>query len=123
MVLENMTVRHYVGNGFYWYGVHGYRGSYLTAYANGDYGLYAYLSVDGQFDHDYAAGQPNGFYIGACHPCNAVITEVLAEKNGLGYSGTNAGGTWSSRTRSGARTWLASPRTPRTPSLWLPRTA
>jgi hypothetical protein len=92
VVLENMTVRHYVGNGFYWYGVHGYRGSYLTAYANGDYGIYAYLSVDGQFDHDYAAGQPNGFYIGACHPCNAVITEVLAENNGLGYSGTNAGG-------------------------------
>ncbi len=92
VVLENMTVRHYVGNGFYWYGVHGYRGSYLTAYANGDYGIYAYLSVDGQFDHDYAAGQPNGFYIGACHPCNAVITAVLAENNGLGYSGTNAGG-------------------------------
>jgi len=92
VVLENMTVRHYLGNGFYWYGVHGYRGSYLTAYANGAYGIYAYLSVDGQFDHDYAAGQPNGFYIGACHPCNALITEVLAENNGLGYSGTNAGG-------------------------------
>ena len=92
VVLENMTARHYVGNGFYWYGVHGYRGSYLTAYANGDYGIYAYLSVDGQFDHDYAAGQPNGFYIGACHPCNALITEALAENNGLGYSGTNAGG-------------------------------
>src|SRR5579875_2857372 len=92
VVLENMTVRHYVGNGFYWYSVHGYRGSYLTAYANGSYGIYAYLSVDGQFDHDYAAGQPNGFYIGACHPCNAVITEVLAENNGLGFSGTNAGG-------------------------------
>ena len=93
VVLENMTGRHYVGNGFYWYGVHGYRGSYLSAYANGDYGIYAYLSVDGQFDHDYAAGQPDaGFYIGACHPCNAVITEGLAENNGLGYSGTNAGG-------------------------------
>ncbi len=92
VVLENMTARHYVGNGFYWYGVHGYRGSYLTAYANGSYGIYAYLSVDGQFDHDYAAGQPNGFYIGACHPCNAVITGVLAENNGLGFSGTNAGG-------------------------------
>jgi len=92
VVLENMTARHYVGNGFYWYSVHGYRGSYLTAYAIGDYGLYAYLSVDGQFDHDYAAGSPNGFYIGACHPCNAVITEALAEDNGLGFSGTNAGG-------------------------------
>lgn len=92
VVLENMTARHYVGNGFYWYNVHGYRGSYLTAYAIGDYGIYAYLSIDGQFDHDYAAGSPNGFYIGACHPCNAVITEVLAEENGLGFSGTNAGG-------------------------------
>ena len=92
VVVENMTARHYVGNGFYWYDVHGYRGSYLTAYAIGDYGIYAYLSMDGQFDHDYAAGSPNGFYIGACHPCNAVVTEVLAEDNGLGYSGTNAGG-------------------------------
>lgn len=93
VVLENMTARHFQGNGFYWTGVNGYRGSYLTAYANGDYGLYAYLSVNGQFDHDYAAGHPDsGFYIGACYPCNAVITDVLSENNGLGYSGTNAGG-------------------------------
>jgi len=93
VVLENMTARHYLSNGFYWTGVNGYRGSYLTAYANGDYGVYAYTSVNGQFDHDYAAGHPDsGFYIGGCHPCNALITEVLSEENGLGYSGTNSGG-------------------------------
>lgn len=93
VVLENMTARHYLSNGFYWTGVSGYRGSYLTAYANGDYGVYAYTSVNGQFDHDYAAGHPDsGFYIGGCHPCNALITEVLSEDNGLGYSGTNSGG-------------------------------
>lgn len=93
IVLENMTARHYLSNGFYWTGVNGYRGSYLTAYANGDYGIFAYTSVNGQFDHDYAAGQPDsGFYIGGCHPCNALITEVLSEDNGLGYSGTNSGG-------------------------------
>lgn len=93
VVLENMTARHYQSNGFYWNGVTGYRGSFLTAYANGDYGIYAYTSVNGQFDHDYAAGQPDsGFYIGGCHPCNAVITDVLSEDNGLGYSGTNSGG-------------------------------
>lgn len=93
VVLENMTARHYLSNGFYWTGVNGYRGSYLTAYANGDYGVYSYTSINGQFDHDYAAGQPDsGFYIGGCHPCNAVITEVLSEDNGLGYSGTNSGG-------------------------------
>src|SRR5262249_3762064 len=31
-------------------------------------------------------------YIGQCYPCNAVITDSLSEWNGIGYSGTNAGG-------------------------------
>ena len=93
VVLEDMTARHYSDNGFYWKGVSGYRGSYLTAYTNGDYGIYAYNSTNGQFDHDLAAGQPDsGFYIGACHPCNALITDVISENNALGFSGTNAGG-------------------------------
>jgi len=93
VVLENMTVRHYLGNAFYWEDVQGFRGSYLTAYANGDYGVYAYNSNTGQFDHDLAAGQPDsGFYIGGCHPCNAIISQVIAEDNAIGYSGTNAGG-------------------------------
>lgn len=93
VVLENMTARHFTGNGFYWTGVVGFRGSYLTAYANGDYGVYAYGSNTGQFDHDLAAGHPDsGFYIGYCHPCHAVISNVISEDNALGYSGTNAGG-------------------------------
>ncbi len=93
VVLENMTARHFQANGFYWMGVKGYRASYLTAYANGDYGVYAYGSNTGQFDHDLAVGQPDsGFYIGYCHPCNAIITNVISEDNALGYSGTNAGG-------------------------------
>jgi phospholipase D-like protein/parallel beta helix pectate lyase-like protein len=80
-------------NGFQWSNVFGYRGSYLTAFNNGDYGLWAYGSVYGQFDHSYASGHPDsGFYVGQCHPCHAVITDVLAENNALGYSGTNAGG-------------------------------
>jgi plastocyanin len=93
VAVENMTARHYLLNGFYWTGVQGYRASYVTAYNNGDYGLYAFDSVRGQFDHSYASGHPDsGFYIGQCYPCHAVITDVLAERNGLGYSGTNAGG-------------------------------
>lgn len=93
VVIENMTARHFVGNGFFWSGVNGYRGSYLTAYANGDYGIYSYGSINGQFDHDLAAGQPDsGIYIGYCHPCNAIISNVISEDNALGYSGTNAGG-------------------------------
>lgn len=93
VTIENMTTRHFTLNGFYWTGVEGYRGSYLTAYNNGDYGLYAFDSVSGQFDHSYASGSPDaGFYIGQCRPCHAVVTDVLAERNALGYSGTNASG-------------------------------
>jgi plastocyanin len=91
--VENMTARHYLLNGFYWTTVNGYRGSYLTAYDNGDYGLYAFDSVYGRFEHSYASGHPDsGIYIGQCFPCHAVIDHVTSADNGIGYSGTNAGG-------------------------------
>ena len=93
VAVENMTARNYKLNGFFWTGVKGYRGSYLNAVRNGDYGIYAFDSTHGQFDHDYGAGSPDaGFYIGQCFPCNAVITDSISEWNGIGYSGTNAGG-------------------------------
>jgi hypothetical protein len=91
VAIENMTARHYLGNGFMWRTVFGYRGSYLTAYNDGDYGLFAFDSAFGQFDHSYASGHPDsGFYIGQCDPCHAVVTDVLAENNAVGFSGTNA---------------------------------
>jgi hypothetical protein len=65
----------------------------VTAYDNGDYGVYAFDSVYGRFEHSYASGHPDsGFYIGQCYPCHAVIDDVIAQNNGIGYSGTNAGG-------------------------------
>lgn len=93
VVIENMTARNYTFNGFYWTGADGYRGSYLTAYRNGDYGIYAFDSYNGQIDHSLGSGSPDaGIYIGQCYPCNAVIDNVVSEYNGLGYSGTNSGG-------------------------------
>jgi hypothetical protein len=93
VIIENLTVHHYLGNGVYWRDQTGYRGSYLTAYDNGIYGIYAFGSTHGEFNDDYASGNPDsGFYIGQCFPCDAIITRVHAEWNGLGYSGTNAGG-------------------------------
>jgi plastocyanin len=93
VVIENMTARHFRLNGFYWRSVWGYRGSYLTADANGDYGLYAFDSGVGQFDHSYASGHPDsGFYIGQCDPCNALVTDVISRYNAIGWSGTNASG-------------------------------
>lgn len=93
VVVENMTARNYTSNGFFWTGVDGYRGSYLTAYRNGDYGVYAFDSYNGQLDNSFGSGSPDaGFYIGQCYECNAVIDNVVSEHNGLGYSGTNSGG-------------------------------
>ncbi len=93
VAIENMTARHYEVNGFYWTGVTGYRASYLTAYNNADYGIYAFDSVDGLIEESYASGnRDSGFYIGQCYPCDAVVRHVVSEDNGLAFSGTNAGG-------------------------------
>ena len=93
VAVENMTARNYTTNGFFWTSAEGYRGSYLTAHNNGDYGIYAFDSTVGLLEHSYGSGSPDaGFYIGQCYPCDAVMRDVVAENNGLGYSGTNAGG-------------------------------
>ena len=93
VTIENLTTRHFVLNGVQWSSVFGYRASYVTAYDNGDYGIYAFDSQYGQFDHSYAGGSPDsGFYIGQCNPCHGLITDSLAENNAVGYLGTNAGG-------------------------------
>ena len=93
VAIENITARNTLLNGFYWATAEGYRASYVTAYNNGDYGVYAFDSVDGIIEHSYASGSPDaGFYIGQCDPCRAVINNVISENNGLGYSGTNSSG-------------------------------
>ena len=93
VAVENLTARNALLNGFYWATVEGYRASYVTAYNNGDYGIYAFDAVDGVIEHSYASGSPDaGFYIGQCYPCKAIINNVISENNGLGYSGTNSGG-------------------------------
>ncbi len=93
VVVENMTARNYTSNGFFWTGSDYFRGSYLTAYRNGDYGVYAFDAYHGQIDHGYGGGSPDaGFYVGECFRCDVVIDTVLSENNGLGYSGTNSGG-------------------------------
>ena len=99
--LENMTGQHYhVGssNAFYWTGVDGYWGRYLSGFDNGDYGIYAYDSTcTGEMPCAlaYVYGSYNadsGIYIGGCRDCHAVVTNSRAYKNAIGYSGTNAGG-------------------------------
>jgi hypothetical protein len=93
VAVESMTVHSYKEHGVRWFEQTGYWGRYLTAYNNGLYGIFAFGSRCGQFDHDFTSGNSDsGFYIGECYPCDAVIHDVIAFQNALGYSGTNAGG-------------------------------
>ncbi|MBS0374171.1 MAG: right-handed parallel beta-helix repeat-containing protein [Proteobacteria bacterium] len=93
VAIENMTARNYTLNGFYWTGVQGFRGSYLTAYNNGDYGIYAFGATDGVLEHSYGSGSPDSaFYVGQCAPCRVVLNDVVGAYSGLGYSGTNSSG-------------------------------
>lgn len=94
VAVENLTARHYTLNGFFWTGVTGYRGSYISAINNGDYGVYAFDSYNGVLDHSLGAGSPDaGFYVGGCYPCKTVLDSLIAERNiGNGYSGTNSSG-------------------------------
>ncbi|HYY07189.1 MAG TPA: right-handed parallel beta-helix repeat-containing protein, partial [Actinomycetota bacterium] len=93
VAIENLTAKHYLLHGFSWSQVFGFRGSYLTAWSNGEYGISALGSRYGRFDHSYASGSADaGFSVGSCQPCDTVTTDVLAEHNALGFSATNAGG-------------------------------
>lgn len=104
VAIENLTVRNHTGNGVFFTGEYsddtsknriltGYRASYVTAYNNGLYGIYGFNAQGGQFDNSYGSGHPDSaFYIGQCNPCDTVLTDLVAEKNMLGYSGTNSTG-------------------------------
>ena len=58
VTVENLSVRNFTLNGVYWNTAKGFKGSYLTVYNNGDYGVYAFNSTDGVFDNIYASGHP-----------------------------------------------------------------
>jgi hypothetical protein len=93
VTLENLTARHYTGNGFEWDGVDGFSGRYLTVWNVGLYGIYAIESRHGTFEHDLVSGAADAaFYIGECQPCDTVVSHVTARYSAIGYSGTTAGG-------------------------------
>lgn len=115
VAVENLTVHSFTQNGLLFNGIEaasdgqgadpnvvygtgddvlkGYRASYVTAYNNGLYGIYAFASRDGLIEHSYVSGHPDsGVYVGQCNPCNTVVRDVIAERNAIGYYGTNASG-------------------------------
>ena len=93
VTLENMSAHNFTENGFYWDGVEGFAGRYLTVWNVGLYAIYAIESRDGVIEHSYASGAADAaIYIGECNPCDTVVRDVTAALSAVGYSGTNAGG-------------------------------
>lgn len=93
VTLENLSAHDYVGNGFYWDGVVGFAGRYLTVWNVGLYGIYAISSRGGSIEESFVSGAADAaFYIGECQPCDTVVRKVTARLSAVGYSGTNAGG-------------------------------
>lgn len=100
VAIENLTLRAHKGNGALFTGdyqsgnpLNGFRISYVTAYNNGLYGLYAFGATNGLIEHTYTSGHPDaGIYVGQCFPCNTVVIDAVAERNAAGFQGANAGG-------------------------------
>jgi parallel beta-helix repeat protein len=104
VAIENLTVQRYAINGIIFTGSYyatepqsgpvGWRASYITAANNGLYGLYAFGTGPGVFEHSYASGHPDsGIYVGQCQDCGAVVRANVMERNAIGYENTNASGT------------------------------
>lgn len=95
VVIENLTVRNFVGDGVLLggddAGLTGYRVSYVTTHNNGGSGVAAVNATEGRIDHSYASGNAQaGFAVSSCEPCSTVVDLVKAEGNQLGYSGVNS---------------------------------
>jgi len=88
----NMTAHNFLENAIYGEDVTGFRAAYLTAWDIQGYGIYAEGSTDGVIEHDYVSGAADAaYYIGECRPCRSTISQVVARRSAVGYSGTNAG--------------------------------
>jgi hypothetical protein len=119
VTIQNLTVCDYLsgsgghGNEIWWnggdgsgkIGIHGYRGSYLTATsmyhpANihapnlPQYGIFVSNSHRGAITRSYASNMADAaYYVGACQRvCDATLAFDRGSNSALGYSGTNAGG-------------------------------
>jgi plastocyanin len=91
--IRNLTVRNFLGNGIYFFQVRDYEAARIDSLFNRVYGIYAFRSYNGVFrdSFGYASGD-SAFYVGECMGCGALLDNVHAEANVLGYSGTNATG-------------------------------
>ncbi|HEY7280212.1 MAG TPA: right-handed parallel beta-helix repeat-containing protein [Actinomycetota bacterium] len=93
VVVANPTIHSFRANGLLWHDVAGYGALDVTVWNVGAYGIYAIGSRRGLVARSLVSGAGDAaFYVGECHPCHATLRDDTAMLSGIGYSGTNAGG-------------------------------
>ena len=71
----------------------GFLVDHVTSYDNGLYGIYAFDAINGEIRDSYVSGMADsGIYVGQCKPCHVAVHGNVAERNAVGYEGTNASG-------------------------------
>ncbi|MCX2948475.1 right-handed parallel beta-helix repeat-containing protein [Lentzea sp. NEAU-D7] len=90
--VQNLTVRNHTSDGVLISEQRGFRVSYVTASNNARYGIHALNAQNGVIEQSYASGADAGFSVSRCKPCDVVVRGNVAERNAVGYQGTNASG-------------------------------
>ncbi|MEV6716459.1 right-handed parallel beta-helix repeat-containing protein [Lentzea sp. NPDC051208] len=91
--VQNLTVRNHTSDGVLISEQRGFRVSYVTASNNAQFGVHALNSQHGVIEQSYASGSADsGFSVSRCKPCDVVVRGNVAERNAVGYQGTNASG-------------------------------
>ena len=100
VAIENLTVREYGSDGIVFTPqaaakepLDGWRVTYVTVANNALHGIDALGARGGLVEHVLASGHGSaGVRIGRCQPCDALVTDSVAERGLAGFEAVNAGG-------------------------------
>jgi hypothetical protein len=100
VAIENLTVRGYGSDAILFAPppdaekpIDGWRVTYVTVANNALHGVDAVGARGGLIEHVLASGSgAAGVRIGRCQPCDALVTDSVAERSMSGFEGVNAGG-------------------------------
>jgi hypothetical protein len=100
VAIENLTVRGFGSDAILFtppadakQPLRGWRVSYVTLADNALHGVDALRAQGGTIEHVWASGHGEaGLRIGRCLPCDALVSDSVAEESTAGFEGVDAGG-------------------------------
>src|SRR5206468_4180520 len=84
VVIKNITVKNFEGNGILLTHVKGFLISNVTAINNGEYGIFPVYCEDGVIDHCFASGHTDtGIYVGQSKNVLMIFNKATGNVNGI----------------------------------------